>query len=632
MHRKLTAILCGDVHGYSRLMGANEEATVGTLNSYRNVIDALIARYHGRIVGSAGDSVLAELASVVEAVQCAVEIQAALKTRNAALLPERRMEFRVGINLGDVIVQGDQIYGDGINVAARLESLAEPGGILISGLVHEQIKNKLELGYIDLGEQRVKNIAEPVRVFRVTVNSAESGAANPRLIGNLRVVGISLGTLVLIGAVAVFVQHLSLRPPTTSASIPVPLYPALTLPDKPSIAVLPFANLSGDPGQEYFSDGITDDLITDLSRIPNLFVIARASSFTYKNKSVNVRDIGRQLGIRYVLEGSVRRAANKVRITAQLADAENGAELWAQSYDRPLRDIFATQDEIVAKILSTLRLELSLSQSGLPSVPTGVKHTTDNIEAYDYYLRGFAPYWTFTKVGNAKSREMFERAVALDPKYVGAMGMLGFTYIMDAMNGYSTDPARDLQRGYELAQKAVALDDTISGPYMLFSQVNLLEARMGDARRHYELAADYAKRGIAADPSDPFGYANLAAALISLGKPAEGIEAVEKAMRIDPQGSDFYLATLGYGYSAMGRYNDAIAALKQHLTRYPGDLIAHLLSAMCYIETGQREQSRAEVAEIRRLNPKFSLKMVPSDSEDYAQRRLLADLREAGLS
>jgi len=636
MERKLTAILCADVHGYSRLMGTNEEATVSTLNSYRNIIDSLIARHHGRFVGSAGDSVLAEFASVVEAVQCAVDIQAALKSPNAGLPPERRMEFRIGINLGDVIVQGDQLYGDGVNVAARLESLAEPGGILISGSVHEQVKNKLELGYVDLGEQRVKNIAEPVRVFRVTVDRAGWGASASRRSKNLRLASISIGTLAIISIVVVFVQHLSLRPPPTSASIPAPLHPSLTLPEKPSIAVLPFTNLSGDPGQDYFSDGITDDLITHLSRIPNLFVIARTSSFTYKNKPANVRDIGRQLGVRYVLEGSVRKASNHVRITAELADAENGSELWAQTYDRPLRDIFATQDEIVEKILATLRLELSLSESGLPVVPAAIKYGTDNIEAYDYYLRGIPPYFTFTKAGVAKSREMYERALTLDPKYVGAMAMLGFTYLMDVMNGYSADAARDLRRASELAQKAIALDDTISGTYMLFSALNLLSGQeasnMNDAKRHYALAADYANRGITVDRSDPFGYKNLGDALIALGKPTEGIEAVEKAMRVDPQGSDLYLLDLGWGYVTMGRFNDAIPVFKQHLVRYPGDLPAHLFLAMCYIERGQKEQARAEVAEVRGISPNFSLKAVQGDPEDRQRARFLADLREAGLS
>jgi adenylate cyclase len=349
-----------------------------------------------------------------------------------------------------------------------------------------------------------------------------------------------------------------------------------------------------------------------------------------------VRDIGRQLGVRYVLEGSVRKASNQVRITAQLADAQNGSELWGQTFDRQLRDIFATQDDIVEKILATIRLELSLSGSGFPTIPTALKHGTENIEAYDYYLRGFAPYWTMTKAGNARSRELFERALALDPKYVGAVGMLGFTYIMDVQNGYSADPARDLPRASELAQKALTLDDTVSGPYMLVCVVNLLRGQgarnLSDARRYYSLAADYADRAIALDPSDPFAYQNLGAALIFLGKPKEGIEASEKAMRVDPQGSDLYLFALSAGYAAIGRFDDATAALKRHLARYPNNLNAHLLLAMCYTETGQKEQAQAEVAEVHRISPNFSLKFLQGDPADRQRARFVADLREAGLS
>jgi adenylate cyclase len=321
LERKLTAILCADVFGYSRLMGENEEATFRTLSSHRKLIDSLIEQHHGRFVNSAGDSVLAEFASVVNAVQCAVEIQSTLKTENSTLPPERRMEFRIGVNLGDVMLDGEQIYGDGVNVAARLESLADPGGICIARTVHEQIRNKIALSYEDLGDQTVKNIAEPVRVFRVmleggTATRTTAKATQRSLRKHWRGGVFSIAGLALITAVIVFVQHLSLRPPTTT--IPPAQSPGLTMPDKPSIAVLPFANMSDDPKQEYFSDGITDDLTTALSRDPDLFVIARTSAFTYKGKTVEVQDISRQLGVKYVLEGSVRKADNQVRITAQL--------------------------------------------------------------------------------------------------------------------------------------------------------------------------------------------------------------------------------------------------------------------------------------------------------------------------
>jgi adenylate cyclase len=320
LERKLTAILCADVFGYSRLMGENEEATLRTLSSHRKLIDSLIEQHHGRFVNSAGDSVLAEFASVVNAVQCAVDIQTTLKAENANIPPERRMEFRIGVNLGDVMVDGEQIYGDGVNVAARLESLADPGSIFISGSVHEQLGNKLALGYEDIGEQTVKNIAKPVRVYRVL---PETGGAPPRKTRRvarkyLRRGVFSMVGLAIIAATIIFVQHLSLRPPTTTASIPPTQSPALPLPNIPSIAVLPFTNMSGDREQEYFSDGITDDLISALSRLPDLFVIARTSTFTYKGKAAKVQDISRELGVKYILKGSVRKEADRVRITAQL--------------------------------------------------------------------------------------------------------------------------------------------------------------------------------------------------------------------------------------------------------------------------------------------------------------------------
>src|SRR5438876_10597500 len=310
MERKLTALLSADVKGYSRLMGEDEEATICTLIAYRQVMAALIVQYRGRVVDSPGDNLLAEFASAVEAVQCVVDIQQALKTRNADLPPERRMEFRVGINVGDVIVEGPQIYGDGVNIAARLEALAEGGGSCISGTVYDQVENKLPVGYEYLGEQTVKNIAKPVRVYRVIEPEAIAAA--------------------------------QVRSTATALVLP--------LPTKPSIIVLPFVNLSSDPEQEYFSDGITEDITTDLSKLSSLFVISRNSAFTYKGKAAKAQDISREMGVRYILEGSVRKAGEWIRITAQLIDATTDHHLWAERYDRPLQDLFALQDEIVQKI------------------------------------------------------------------------------------------------------------------------------------------------------------------------------------------------------------------------------------------------------------------------------------------
>src|SRR5260370_6567521 len=427
MERKLTAILCADVFGYSRLMGECEEATLRTLWSYRKLVDSLIEQHHGRFVNSAGDSVLAEFASVVNAVQCAAEIQNTLKAENAPLLPDRRMEFRIGVNLGDLMVDGEQIYGDSVNVAARLESLAEPGGICVSGTVCEELGNRLALSYEDLGEQSVKNIAKPVRIYRVLL---EAGAATPTRQRQgvaqkyVRRGIFSIAGLAIIAATIIFVQHLSLRPPTPSASIPPAQPPALPLPDTPSIAVLPFTNMSGDRDQESFSDGITDDLITALSRLPDLLVIARTSTFTYKGKAAKVQDIGRELGVAYVLEGSVRKAGDNVRITAQLVDATTGDHLWAEHYDRPLKDIFSLQDEIVRRIVTTLKLQLPLDMQ----FRYVVGQHTDNPEAYDDYLRGEKYVLTLSPEGISKPKEMFEQAIELHPTYTDAYTSLGYTY------------------------------------------------------------------------------------------------------------------------------------------------------------------------------------------------------------
>ena len=479
MERKLTAILCADVYGYSRLMGGDEEATLATLTAHRKIIDNLIERHHGRFVNSAGDSVLAEFASVVEAVNGAVDVQTKLKAENAKLPPERRMEFRIGVNLGDVMVEGDQIYGDGINVAARLESLAAPGGICISGKVHEEVRSKLPLGYEDLGEQTVKNIAHPVHVWRVLSNGTtphRETRRNPRRYWRGGVLS-STGLAIVVGTI-VLVQHVSLKPPRTHASIPPQEKPALPLPSIPSIAVLPFTNLSGDPNQEYFSDGIADQLIGDLSRLPGLFVIARNSSFGYKGKPIKEQEIGRELGVKYVLEGSVRKAADQVRIGVELVDASTGTEMWTQRYDRPLADIFAMQDEIVGKVVTTLGLVLKLEEMNAPH--WGKSQPTTNLEAFDDMLRASQYFNRFSKDDNAKARRWIEKAIELDPTYANAYAFLSATYKMAVLFQWSENPQADLARSYELARKALALDD--SDGSALSSYVTLIGCKGGSTR------------------------------------------------------------------------------------------------------------------------------------------------------
>jgi len=630
VERKLTAILCADVFGYSRLMGENEEATLRTLSSHRTVIDSLIEQHRGRFVNSAGDSVLAEFASVVNAVQCSVEVQTALKAENAKLPPERRMEFRIGVNLGDVMVDGEQIYGDGVNVAARLESLAEPGGICVSGTVCEHLGNRLALSYEDLGEQSVKNIAKPVRVFRVLMEAGGTATSARQIQGVARKYvrrGVfSIAGLAIIAATIIFVQHLSLRPPTPSASIPPAQPPALPLPDKPSIAVLPFTNMSGDRDQEYFSDGITEDLITALSRLPRLFVIARTSSFTYKGKAEKVQDIARELGVAYVLEGSVRKSGDSVRITAQLIDAATGDHLWAEHYDRPLKDIFSLQDEIVGKIVTTLNLQLGLwERYGLL-----VTKRTDSLEAYDYFLRGLEYTWSsFTKAENAQARRMYEKAVNLDPNYSDAFASLGFTYFEDWGWGWSLD-AHDLDRASELEQHAVGLDDSQPLAHALLGAIYLY-------KRQHEQALAEGHRAIALDPNFAPAYLWMAEILTVTGKPAEAIVLAEKAMRLDPRNQDSYSYEICRAYVRLERYAEAVPMCKRYLAHYPAgldSLAAHVSLAIAYAELGRGADARAEGAEVLRISPNFAealKKIIIANTDRTLVERRLADLRKAGL-
>jgi adenylate cyclase len=622
VERKLTAILCADVHGYSRLMGEDEEATVRTLSAHRAIIDGLIEQHHGRFVNSAGDSVLAEFASVVNAVQCAVEIQTTLKAENASLPSERRMEFRMGVNLGDVVVEGEQIFGDGINVAARLESLAQPGGICISDTVHAQIKNKLALNYQDFGAQRVKNIAEPVRVFGVLLEpgtSAASRGQKTRVIRkHWRKVTLSIAGLALLAGVIVLVQHLSSRPPSTSASLPPEQNWNPPLPSMPSIAVLPFSNLSGDPQQEYFSDGITYELISDLSRLNHLFVIAHTSSFAYKNKSAKMQEIGRELGVKYLLEGSVLRADKRVRVDTQLVEASTGATLWAERFDRPLADVLAVQDDIVQRIVTTLNLQVGLSERGIP-----IRQRTDNLEAYDDYLRGAVYSFAFTRDSTEKARQMMEKAIALDPRYADAYALLSACYFFDWICQWSPDP-RTLDLALQTVRKAIVLDD--SNPFA-HAAYGCLLAYTGQ----HDAAIAEAHRAIALSPNWSFDYYWAAETLNVSGKPAEALEVVQKAMRIDPVNRDLYLLEVGMAYLGMGRPKEAVPVLKRLLVSYPDHVGGRVVLAAAYAECGMMEQAHAEAAQVLRLSPQYSLEAGAFRGQPPSNH-FISDLRKAGLN
>jgi TolB-like protein/class 3 adenylate cyclase len=413
--RKLTAILSADVKGYSRLMGTDEEATLRTLQEYKEVMASSIQHHRGRIVGGAGDSLLAEFASVVDAVQCAVEIQQVLRAKNALLEETRRMDFRIGINLGDVIEEGDTIYGDGVNIAARLEALAEAGGICISESAYQQIENKLPLRYDFLGEHEVKNISKPVRVYRARIE-ADAGPSKlgkqkkPIQIRLSRTVLAIIGVVVIAGA-AILYQFV-LRPSPSKTEVASKEKMAFPLPDVPSIAVLPFANMSGDPKQEFLCDGITEEIITHLSKVPRMFVIARNSTFTYKGKSVKVKQVSEDLGVRYVLEGSLQRSGDRVRITVQLIDALTGNHLWAESYDRDLKDIFAVQDEVTLKILKALQVKLT---EGEKSFVIQKYTCSENLQCYLETLEALEGQRSGTIEGNSLGRRKAEEVLALCP-------------------------------------------------------------------------------------------------------------------------------------------------------------------------------------------------------------------------
>jgi len=621
--RKLSAILSADVKGYSRLMGQDEAGTVNRLKEYRALMAGLIQQYRGRVVDSPGDNILAEFASVVDATECAVKVQQELKNKNAELLDDRKMEFRIGINLGDVIEDGERIYGDGVNIAARIESLADGGGICISGTSYDQVKNKLNFGYKNLGEHSVKNITEPVRVYRVLTEPEAAGNVIGKKGKSRKWIALAAAIVLIaaVGGVAGWYFYLHQSTKIEPASVEKMAYP---LPDKPSIAVLPFDNLSGVPDQEYIADGMTENIITALSYIQEIFVIARNSTFTYKGKAVKAQEVAEDLGVRYVLEGSVQRAGDRLRIMAQLIDATSGRHLWADRYDRDLQDLFALQDEITLKIVLALEVELSVGvQTRLAS------KTMQNFEAWSYYVRGDAHRMRHTKADNVKAREFFERAASLAPGYAPVITALGWTYWEDAFHGWSETRGESLQRAVEFAEKAQALDDSDPWIHALWGAIYLRQGR-------YDQAIAEGEKSIALGPNQSFPHILLGTYLHHIGRYKEALPLVRKAMRLDPYYPSIYLELLGQVYLSMEAYEKAVEAFKVLVVREPQSKVGHRSLAIAYIRLGRKEQARSEAAEILRLFPEYSLEEVrkqaqlmnmnPTVMENYIEA-----LREAGL-
>jgi TolB-like protein/class 3 adenylate cyclase len=622
--RKLIAILSADVEGYSRLMGEDEDETIRTLTAYRELMSTIIQKHRGRVVDSPGDNLLAEFGSVVDAVRCAVEIQEELRVRNAELPENRRMESRIGINLGDVVEEEERIYGDGVNITARVEGLAEGGGICISGTVYDSIKNKLSLSYEYLGEHTVKNIKEPVRVYRMRVgpDATAPEVSKEKRHGVKRWQWTALAAVVVLIVGAVAIWNFYFRPPSIEpASIEKMAYP---LPDKPSIAVLPFENLSGDPEQEYIADGITENIITALSYIPEIFVIARNSTFTYKGKAVKAQEVAEDLGVRYILEGSVQRAADRVRIMAQLIDATSGRHLWADRYDRDLQDLFALQDEITLKIVFALQVKLSI---GVQTRLT--RKTMPNFVAWSYGIRGYGHMMRHTKADNAKAREFFERAASLAPEYAPVISALGWTYWEDAFHGWSESREKSLLRTVELAKKALALDDSDPMIHALWGAIYLRQGR-------YDQAIAEGEKSVALGPNQAFPHFLLAMYLHHTDRHKEAVPLIRKAMRLDPYYPFTYLELLGSVYLNMEEYEKAVEAYKMLVVREPHRIAGHRGLAIAYIRLGRKEQARSEVAEILKLFPEYSLEVYRKqlhlmDMDPAAVESVIAALREAGL-
>jgi adenylate cyclase len=497
--RKLTTMFSADVAGYSRLMAEDEAATVNTLKAYRKIMTELIKQHRGRVVDSPGDNVLAEFTSVVDGVQCAVAVQKELQARNADLPEDRRMEFRIGINLGDVIEEGDRIYGDGLNIAARLEALADPGGICISKTAFDHIETKLPLGYEYLGEQSVKNIPKPVGAYRVLMEprvTVAEGIEKEKPVPVWRRKAIFAGGIaVIVAAIAVAIWNFYLRP--------APIGPApvekmeLPLPEEPSIAVLPFVNMSGDPEQEYLSDGITEAIIMALSKVEKLFVIARNSTFTYKNKPVKVQQVAQDLGVQYVLEGSVQKSADRIRITAQLIDARKGHHLWAERYDRALKDLFALQDEITMKIITALEVKLTEGEQALVA-----GSGTENLNAYLKILQARDLKRHQNVENNRKARRLAEEAIKLDPEYAQAYRWLSGTHLIDVWLGSTKSPQESLRTAMELAKKALSLDNSLGGAHGLLGNIYIM-------RKEHEKGIREAERAVELEPNGADAHAFL---------------------------------------------------------------------------------------------------------------------------
>jgi adenylate cyclase len=583
--RRLAAIWAGDIAGYSRLMGVDEEGTLRQLKAHRKeLVDPKITEHRGRIVKTTGDGMLVEHVSVVDAVRCAVEIQRGMVERNAGVPADKRIEFRLGINVGDIIIDGDDIFGDGVNVAARLEALADPGGIMVSGVVYDQVRDKLSFGFEDMGEQTVKNIVRPIGIHRISLAEAAPLTANQP------------------GATA----------PKSESSRP----------NRPSIAVLPFANMSGDPEQEYFADGISEDIITGLSKLRWFFVIARNSSFTYKGKAVDVKRAARELGVRYVLEGSVRKGGNRVRITAQLIDAATGNHVWADRYDGDLTDIFALQDDITKKVVAAIEPKL-LEAEGIRSQ----NRSPDDLDAWDTVIQANSLFWRLTKTDGEAAIAILKKAVTRYPDYAPAYSMLAFAMLVSRLLGW-TLVAPQVKEAAALATRAAELDDSDPWAHLALGYVAHMMRRTEDAKQEYQRAIDL-------NPNFAAAYGYFGFTLTMAGRSDEAIPYLEQAIRMsphDPQNAIFNMS-IAVAHFLADRYAEAISFARKAVQQREGVTSAHRIYIASLAQAGQIEEARMALLHLREIMPNISIawceQHIPYAPGPMA--KFLEGMRKAGL-
>ncbi len=581
--RRLVAVFAADVEGYSRLMGADEVGTLKGLTERRAILDRLIGEHRGRIANTAGDSVLAEFGSAVEAVQCAVEAQTALAEANSGLAPDRRINFRIGVHIGDVMVRAGDLFGDGVNIAARLQSIAKPGGVCISGATYDQVRKVLPFTFTDLGVQQVKNIQEPIRAYQVSAPSETQQVAPERV---------------------------------AEAESPPPM------PDKPSIAVLPFQNMSGDPDQEYFADGMVEEITTALSRFKWLFVIARNSSFTFKGQAVDVKEVGRRLGVRYVLEGSVRKASGKVRIAGQLIDAVTGTHIWADRFERDLTDIFALQDEVTVAVVSAIQPKLLQTE-----IAMATRRRPENLTAYDFYLRAMQQFYLTTREGVAEAIRLAHRALELDPRFGFAAALAGASHMRNVIWDYAVDPQFDRMEAVRLLRLALSIDD--SDPDTLAWACVTSAFMVGDCESEIEMA----DRAVALNPNSFLAWGCRGQVYRIAGLPEEAVRSFEHAIRMSPVDPRLHLtfAGMGMAFIELRRFNEAIVAGKKAQRQNSSYSAAYRCLASAFAHLGRDAEAREAAARLLEVDPAFTISAWIARGGQSNAKLLIEGLQKAGL-